>query len=338
MRGIRSAWAMTLAVVTPTRRPVNSPGPIPTPMADSWSSDRSSCSSRYWMAGARCSAWCWGRASCTRPMTWSSEPMATPTWGVAVSRQSSSIGRLPLRGLRGVVVLVRAVALDDLGHPPAAPPPRLAEQDQLDDPLVGPGPGREAHLEAVGGQRRGGDLAPLDQRDAVLELLLDPETVDLLHALQSVDVDVAERDAALVVLPHQGERRADDGPLDPEAAADALGQRRLAGAEFAGEDDDVAGGQHVAAQLLAQRPGLLDRTGDDLHAISQPARRTPGPVNGLGQGILPHAGWVASGPLDAQSPTAARTAAATAAVAATRRRSGWASTSPVARTAAKSPS
>ena len=26
---MRSAWAITLAVVTPTRRPVNSPGPMP---------------------------------------------------------------------------------------------------------------------------------------------------------------------------------------------------------------------------------------------------------------------------------------------------------------------
>src|SRR5207302_8206788 len=161
------------------------------------------------MAGARCSAWCWGRASCTRPMTWSSEPMATPTWGVAVSRQSSSIALLRLRG---VVVLVGAVPLDDLGQAPAPAPPRLAEEDELDDPLVGAGPGRDPHLEAVGRQGRGRHLAPLDQRDAVVEMLLEPEIVDLLHPVQAVEIDVAEMDAA-VVLPDQRERRADHRPV-----------------------------------------------------------------------------------------------------------------------------
>ena len=35
MSGMRRACAITLAVVTPTLRPVKSPGPMPTPMAES---------------------------------------------------------------------------------------------------------------------------------------------------------------------------------------------------------------------------------------------------------------------------------------------------------------
>src|SRR5688500_16527868 len=118
------------------------------------------------MAGARCSAWCWGRASWTRPMTWSSEPMATPTWGVAVSRQRSSTGVLYLRRL---VVFVGPAALHDLGHEAAAAPPG-AEQDELDDPLVGTDTGRQPHLEPVGRQRAGRHLPPFDERDAVVEM------------------------------------------------------------------------------------------------------------------------------------------------------------------------
>ena len=93
---------------------------------------------------------------------------------------------------------------------------------------------------------------------------------------------------AAVVLPDQRERRADHRAVDGETPAHSLGQRRLAGPELAGEDDDVAGHQHVAPQLFAQGPGLVDRTGDDLHGITQPARRTPGTGRyGKGRRMLP---------------------------------------------------
>ena len=62
--GIRSTCAMTFAVVTPTRRPVNRPGPIPTATAASWSSSTPVSCSRYSIAGTSCSAWrAAGRAS-----------------------------------------------------------------------------------------------------------------------------------------------------------------------------------------------------------------------------------------------------------------------------------
>ena len=209
-------------------------------------------------------------------------------------------------------------------------------------------------------------LTPFDQGDAVLQLLFDAELMDLLEALQPVDVDVAEADAALV-LAHQGEGRADHRAVDLEAAAHTLGEAPSCRRRAAGEDDHVAGPQHVAPQLLAQGPGLLDGTADDLHGIHSPRAAAPGTgrkgeQRGLrwlfegpkrateGRGMLPHARSVAFGrftclPLGTSAPspaspwnTAARTAAATASAAATRRRSGWASTSPVARTTAKSPS
>src|SRR5581483_2991605 len=179
--------------------------------------------------------------------------------------------------LRDPVVLVGGAGLDDLAQPTAALSPRFAQRHQLDDPFVGAGTGGEAHLEPVRRQRAAGHLAPFDQRDALLELLLDAELVELLDPLEPVDVDVAEADAPLV-LPDERERRAHHRAVDVEPAPDALGQRRLAGAEFAGEHHDVACPQDAAPQLLAQGPGLLDGTADDLHGIRTRRAGRPGPV------------------------------------------------------------
>ena len=85
-------------------------------------------------------------------------------------------------------------------------------------------------------------LKPLGGGDAVRcrEIMLESRADDLLLALEPVQVDVRQRQRAVVVLPQQRERRRGDGARDAQPGGEALAELRLAGAEVADEADDPA--------------------------------------------------------------------------------------------------
>jgi tRNA threonylcarbamoyl adenosine modification protein YeaZ len=75
----RSAWATARAAAMPTRRPVNSPGPMSTATAEISSSSTRACRRTKSIDGARFSAWRLPRAECDEARTPSWPPMAAPT-------------------------------------------------------------------------------------------------------------------------------------------------------------------------------------------------------------------------------------------------------------------
>src|SRR5215213_6505505 len=205
--GTRRAWAMALAVVMPTRRPVKRPGPTSTPTTEISSRSMSALRQTDWMAGTSISAWRRPRATSNRASTPSWPPMAHPTLVVAVSIPRISTGSAP-PGL-------------DEGFDGVAPGmPAGADAAQLEPALVLSGVvGRigQAHLQVVGGQGGGHHVAPLDHRDpAAVEQLGQGEVGQLGQVLEAVHVDVVEGQAPVVGL-HEGERGAGDRFEDAEA-------------------------------------------------------------------------------------------------------------------------
>src|SRR4051812_34613598 len=226
--GTRSAWAIAFADATPTRSPVNSPGPRST--ATQLISDRSM---RAWrrtksIAGMSVSAWRFPRFECDCASTPSCPPMATPTCEVDVSmpRISMSPSRSPRRERLPDSALARV--------------PGQPDRAQLDDAIVVAGAEGDPDLEEVRRQRRCDRVAPLDERHrALVEQLGQPHVEHLLHLLEAVHVDVVEQEPPPFVLAGEGERRARDGTLEPEAAPEALRERGLARAEVADEQHEV---------------------------------------------------------------------------------------------------
>src|SRR4051812_9302653 len=228
--GTRSACAIAFADATPTRNPVNRPGPRST--ATQLISDRST---RAWrrtksMAGMSVSAWRFPRFECDCASTPSCPPMATPTCDVDVSmpRISMSCSRGPRRERLADGALARV--------------PGQAHRAQLDDAVVVAGAERDPYLEEVRRQGRCDRIAPLDERHrAFVEQLGQPDVEHLLHLLEAVDVDVVEQEPSPFVLAGEGERRARDGTVEPEAAPEALREGGLARAEVADEQHEVPG-------------------------------------------------------------------------------------------------
>ena len=119
--GSRRAWDSALAAATPTRRPVNSPGPRSTAMAPMSPSSTRVCRQRNSIAGVSVSAWRRPRVDWMAPSTPSWPPMAQPTWAVdvVIPRMSISARRLPGAEHAGQRVGARA--------PSAAPTARKAD-------------------------------------------------------------------------------------------------------------------------------------------------------------------------------------------------------------------
>ena len=90
--GIRSAWAIALADASPTRIPVNSPGPTSTATTLISSSPMSIWRHMNSIAGTSVSAWRRPRVDSKSPITPSWPPMATLTRSVAVSMPRISTG------------------------------------------------------------------------------------------------------------------------------------------------------------------------------------------------------------------------------------------------------
>src|SRR5829696_5081887 len=253
--GMRSAWASALPVESPTRIPVNSPGPTSTATTPSSSRPMSAWAQMKSIAGVTISAWRRPRPTSNSAMTPSWPPSDTLTCSVAVSMPRISMTS-PLR---------QDATGGDGRQAPCAGGPRPGQSWQA--PLVGRllerGPatrprgaggrdgdvagvemtvdGIQAHDEVLA-ERRGHDVAPLHEDDAVeLGELAERQIRDLRQLVEAVDVGVVERRATGVVAVHEGERGRGDRFDDAERPAEPLGEGRLAGPHLAGEQDDVPG-------------------------------------------------------------------------------------------------
>ena len=162
----------------------------------------------------------------TVAITPSCPPMATLTCSVAVSIPRISMRHAASRPLdsrrpaRGPVATGGA----DLDRRRASASPSI-EVEPHDEVLA---------------ERPGDDIAPLDEHDAVgLGQLAERQVGDLGVLVEAVEVGVMQRRPPAVVAVHQRECRRRDRLGDAERPAEALGERRLAGAHLPGEHDDV---------------------------------------------------------------------------------------------------
>ena len=107
------------------------------------------------------------------------------------------------------------------------------------------------------GARQGalGPLGPLDEHDRTVEVGLDRSPVGLGHAGKAIEIEVRDRHAPLVAMPDRV-GRARHGLRDAERPAGAADERRLAAAELAGDEDDVAR-LEARGDARGERLGLL---------------------------------------------------------------------------------
>jgi hypothetical protein len=106
---------------------------------------------------------------------------------------------------------------------------------------------RQTYRDAHRRERVAGRLWPLDEADRVGEVGLEIAPLRGREALEPVQVEVRDVGAAGVAMADR-ERRARDGDFDAECAAGAADERRLAGAELAGDRDDVTDAEAAREQ------------------------------------------------------------------------------------------
>src|SRR6516225_3612714 len=212
--GTRSAWARALAVATPTRSPVNSPGPTSTATTPTSCRSISACSQMNAIAGVRISAWRRPRAAWKDASTPSCPPRAQPTCEVAVSMPSTIIasslspGRQPWRQEPLQVV-----------NPPG---PAQADGTHHDDPLLLVLPVVEVHVQPVGRKHTSGQVGPLDAgHGAPVELLEQRQVDHFAQPVQAIEVGMQEQQLVAAVGAHQRERGAGDRLVDAQAAGEA---------------------------------------------------------------------------------------------------------------------
>src|SRR6266542_3754573 len=111
--GSRHACAMALAELTPTRRPVNSPGPVPTAIPPRAAPSTPARSSTWWTMGTSSSAWARSLRTAMEASVPVSEPAATLVTGVAVSMPRTSNGGASLFGRFGEIVLWHRTPVHD---------------------------------------------------------------------------------------------------------------------------------------------------------------------------------------------------------------------------------
>src|SRR5690554_1554710 len=164
--GISSACAIAAAVASPTRSPVNGPGPSPATIAVRSAACRPASASIRSTRGASTSAWargstcrCWASTSCDP--SGANETSATAVAAVAVSMASTrTSGTIP-----GV----------QPGHP-LRPVPTPAGQLHGPGVVVVP---VDAHQQVGVGELLDQPLAPLDDHHGVGQVRVQVEVVDL---------------------------------------------------------------------------------------------------------------------------------------------------------------
>ena len=231
------------AVTSPTRRPVNGPGPTPTATAVSSRRSTPASASTASIAGASSSP-C-RRASTVVRSASSRAPSrdATVTAGVAVSRASSTV-RLSAR---------QAWRRWAARRPPTAGRPGAARQVAG---LVGDVvPPVQRDLQPVLGETLDLALTPLDDGDRLVQRGVQVEVVDLGQVAEPVGVHVHQGRTAgqRRVHPRDHERRRGDRPAHPEPGPEAAGERGLARTEVSAEQHEVSGPEqsgHPAPEVL----------------------------------------------------------------------------------------
>src|SRR3954471_684903 len=115
---------------------------------------------------------------------------------------------------------------------------------------------RESHFQGGTAELTLARPGPLDEGDPVgAQVVVEQRRVLVLKALQAVEVEVGDRQPPAHVALADREGGRGDGAGDSEGAAGAADQGRLAGAELAREEDDVARPQALG-DTGAERFGL----------------------------------------------------------------------------------
>src|SRR3989442_6235011 len=192
-----------------TRSPVNEPGPVATATRDTAESAVRVDPRIRPMAGKSSSPW----RRCARQVSSAStsrpSKSATDAHSVEVSSANNTAAQL----------------LDDAGGP------RSGRGDH--DASLGFGDVLEANVEPVWGELGASALRPFDNRHATGLDALFPSGVEEIHSLETVEIDMEERQAASAVLAKNDESRARDvRRVDSQARRDAARDHRLAGAEL----------------------------------------------------------------------------------------------------------
>jgi hypothetical protein len=118
-------------------------------------------------------------------------------------------------------------------------------------------------------ERVGGSLGPLDEDDRVFEVRLQIAPFGRRKALETEEIEVRDiRISRIAVADREGRARHRD--VDPERAAGAADERRLAGAELAGDGDDVAQAK-PAREPRGDLLGLRRARGVELDAQKRPS-------------------------------------------------------------------
>lgn len=114
----------------------------------------------------------------------------------------------------------------------------------------------QPHRDARRGDRSGTRLGPFDEHHRVVEVRLDIAPLRRRHSLEAVEIEMRDRDVALIAVGDR-ERRARDRTVEAERTASAADEGRLPRAEVTRDRDDVSETK-IPGQL---RPDLLGLRG-----------------------------------------------------------------------------
>src|SRR5690349_20881792 len=215
------------AVTSPTRNPVNGPGPTPTAIPVRSRGVTPADSSAAAIAGASNSPW---RSASTVVDEATISPVgvasATVTAALEVSKASNMSVLLQYRHPYA-------------GRRPARTYRRDPQRPRLVGVVVAPG---DHDLDAVLRQRLRDAVAPFDHRDRILQARVLIQVVQLGESTEPVGVNVHQRRPAGQRRMHprddEGRRGHSSPHLQPDA--ESLGERRLARAEVARQDQEIA--------------------------------------------------------------------------------------------------
>ena len=121
-----------------------------------------------------------------------------------------------------------------------------------------------------GGKDGQAGVGPLHERDRTVEIRLEITPLRGAEPDEAVEIEVGDRRRAPIEMADR-ERGARHRLLDPERPAGSPDQGRLAGAELAADEDDVAGPEQPGEQA-AERLGLGRR---QLQSARSPAQKRP---------------------------------------------------------------
>ena len=223
------AWASERAVATPIRSPVKVPGPTPAPIrSTSPQPSAASASSSSQRASRRCA---WRGPFAGRRIIAACQHLARREAKTRDGRR-----RRRVEGQQSAHV-VRSIVISRSSGPRCSSRTRAAIRAPRSWIAVG--------------------VRPLDEGHPVgADLLLEQRRVLVVRPGQAVEVEVRDRDAAVLVTTRDRERGARHGPAHAERAAGPAHERRLARAELPGHQHDVTWPE-IGGELRGDPLGLL---------------------------------------------------------------------------------